>query len=94
MFVTRNSNGFLVTYSQNSSVSVVTELRAGRMDLDFRQLEGSICSQVVQAGCRVHPTPIKQPDTRSHSLGLRRPRREADHFHQSSASSNLIWFVS
>ena len=35
MFVTRNSNGFLVTYSQNSSVSVVTELRAGRMDLDF-----------------------------------------------------------
>jgi hypothetical protein len=61
MFVTRNSNGFLVTYSQNSSVSVVTELRAGRMNLDFRQLEGSICSQVVQAGFHVHQTPIKQP---------------------------------
>jgi hypothetical protein len=35
IFVTRNSNGFLVTYSQNSSVSVATALRAGRMGLDF-----------------------------------------------------------
>jgi hypothetical protein len=38
--------------------------------------------------------PVKQLNATSHSLELRRPRREADHFNQSSASSNLMWFVS
>jgi hypothetical protein len=136
MFVTRNSNEFLVTYSQNNSVSIVTKLRAGRMDHDSRQVEGSICLQGVHTGCHVHQPPIKQlsghfltylitpcsrvllekltgfaanqeiprilwnsthkrpPPVRSLSLGLKRPRREADHFHQSSASSNLMCFFS
>ena len=89
MFFTVNSNGFLVTYNQNNSVSVVAELRAGRMDLHFRQLEGSICSPVVQTGCHVHQPAIRQLTARSHSLRFRRPRREADNIRQCSASSNL-----
>jgi hypothetical protein len=73
--------------SRNSSVSIVTRLRAGRPGFGFRRGR-----DVVLFATAFRPTlgpiqPLVQCVTGALSSGVKRPRREADHSHPSKKNA-------
>jgi hypothetical protein len=92
LYVCKFCRWLQLQWSKCNSVSIATRLRAGRSGFDTWQGQGKNHSLLlrVQNCSGSHPAPYPTVIGVS-SLGVKRPRGEADHSHSSTAEVKNAW---
>jgi len=85
------SNESVQPLSRSSSVSIVNRLRAGRPGFDSRQKQKFHLFSTSSRPTLGPTQPPTQWVPRSHSLGVKRLRRETDGWHPASAEVRYAW---